>query len=335
MEDSIIKIRGLKKHFPVRRGVFGKVRAHVRALDGIDLDINKGETLGLVGESGCGKSTLGRTILGLLPPDDGSILFDGADVVSLKGRELRTFRRRAQIIFQDPFASLNPRMTVGEIIAEPLLIHGACSRKEIRERACELLRLVGLDPAFASRYPHEFSGGQRQRIGIGRAIALYPDFIVADEPVSALDVSIQSEIINLMMDLQEKMGLSYLFIAHDLKVVVQMSDEINVMYLGLIVEKFRGDRLMFARHPYTKALVSAVPVIGHDGKRKRIVLKGDVPSPISPPSGCRFHPRCPYARKRCVEEEPALRKIGEGHFTACHFAEDVPAAGEEVGGENA
>jgi oligopeptide/dipeptide ABC transporter ATP-binding protein len=324
MEQQLIKVRNLVKHFPIRGGVFGRVKANVHAVDGVDLDILRSQTLGLVGESGCGKSTLGRAILKLIQPDGGEIDFDGTDLMTLSGSALRSFRRKMQIIFQDPYASLNPRMTVGDIVGEPLLVHKIVSKKERRERVLELLSLVGLKSAYARNYPHEFSGGQRQRIGIARAIALHPTFIVADEPVSALDVSIQGEIINLLMDLQEKFGLSYLFIAHDLKVVVQMSNEINVMYLGLIVEKFKGDKLADVKHPYTQALVSAVPVADTRSHQKRIVLKGDVPSPVEPPVGCRFHPRCSYMKQRCKEEVPKLREIGTNHLVACHFAESIP-----------
>lgn len=323
MNQGLVKVRNLVKHFPIKGGILGRAKAFVHAVDGVDVDISKGETLGLVGESGCGKSTLGRSVLRLIEPDAGEVKFDGTDLIALKGEKLREFRRRMQIIFQDPYASLNPRMTVGEIVGEPLLVHNICSGKERAERVAELLNLVGLKPSHSRNYAHEFSGGQRQRIGIARAIALHPEFIVADEPVSALDVSIQGEIINLLMDLQERLNLSYFFIAHDLKVVVQMSHDINVMYLGLIVEKFRGDKLAEARHPYTRALISAVPVIDIEKKRARIVLKGDVPSPVSPPAGCRFHSRCPYMKERCVAEVPELRKIGDNHFAACHFAEEV------------
>lgn len=292
-------------------------------MDGVDIDINRGETLGLVGESGCGKSTLGRTILRLLKADNGEIDFDGTDLTRLEGEYLRVFRRRMQIIFQDPYTSLNPRMTVGDIVGEPLLVHGIGTRAERRERVAELLDMVGLKPFHARNYAHEFSGGQRQRVGIARAIALHPEFIVADEAVSALDVSIQGEIINLLIDLQERLNLSYLFIAHDLKVVVQMSHDINVMYLGRIFEKFRGDRLKDAKHPYTQALISAVPRVDIADRRARIVLTGDVPSPVRPPAGCRFHPRCPYMKQRCIDEVPVLRGIGDEHFVACHFAEEI------------
>lgn len=324
MEQQLLKVRNLVKHFPIRGGVFDRVKAHVHAVDGVDIDVMSGQTLGLVGESGCGKSTLGRTVLRLIQLDSGTIDFDGTDLSTLSSGDLRSFRRRMQIIFQDPYASLNPRMTVGDIVGEPLLVHKVGSKKERCERVLELLNLVGLKPTHARNYPHEFSGGQRQRIGIARAIALHPEFIVADEPVSALDVSIQSEIINLLMDLQEKFGLSYLFIAHDLKVVVQMSRDINVMYLGQIVEKFRGGKLPSAKHPYTQALVSAIPVADTKAGHKRIILRGDVPSPVEPPAGCRFHPRCQYKKDRCVQEMPELRKIGDEHFAACHYAEEIP-----------
>ena len=323
MEKNLLKVKKLVKHFPIRGGFFARVKAHVHAVDGVDLEIGHGETLGLVGESGCGKSTLGRTILRLIDPDSGSIEFDGTDISRINSSEMRPLRRKMQIVFQDPYASLNPRMTVGEIIAEPLLVHKVGCRSERKERAEELLNLVGLKPFHARRYPHEFSGGQRQRIGIARAIALNPDFIVADEPVSALDVSIQGEIINLLMDLQEKLGLSYLFIAHDLKVVVQMSTRISVMYLGMIVESFPGDSLEHSRHPYTQALISAVPVAEVLEGRTRIVLKGDVPSPVNPPSGCRFHPRCPYKKDICAKEVPLLEKIDHGHIAACHFIREI------------
>lgn len=323
MEQELISVKKLVKHFPITGGFWGRVKGHVHAVDGVDVSLFKGKTLGLVGESGCGKSTLGRTILRLYEPDSGEIIFDDIDITRKKSSEMRPFRRRMQIVFQDPYASLNPRMTVGDIVAEPLLVHRIGSRKARKERVEELLVLVGLKANCVNRYPHEFSGGQRQRIGIARAIALNPDFIVADEPVSALDVSIQSEIINLLMDLQERMGLTYLFIAHDLKVVVQMSHHINVMYLGMIVEKLDGDKLDSARHPYTQALISAIPVVDVKRRQARIILKGDVPSPVNPPSGCRFHPRCLYKKERCERELPLLRQLDDKHFVACHFAEEI------------
>ncbi len=330
MGDHLIEVNNLVKHFPLKGGFMGKVQARVHAVDGVSLKVDKGKTLGLVGESGCGKSTLGRTILRLYEPDSGEIKFDGFDMTHVRGEELRMLRRKMQIIFQDPYASLNPRMTVEEIVSEPLLVHRVGSRSERRDRVYELLDLVGLNKSQARNYSHEFSGGQRQRIGIARAIALNPDFIVADEPVSALDVSIQGEIINLLAMLQDKLKLSYLFIAHDLKVVIQMSHDISVMYLGFIVERFKGDRLGSARHPYTQALVSAVPVPDVTGAGSRMVLKGDVPSPVAPPSGCRFHPRCPYKKDLCSEQIPELRIVGGDHEVACHFAEDMKLM-EDIG----
>lgn len=323
MTKELIVVQNLVKHFPITGGILGRVKAHVHAVDGVNIEIARGQTLGLVGESGCGKSTLGRALLRLIEPDSGGIFFDGTDLVKLNSKDLRMFRSRMQIVFQDPYASLNPRMTVGEIIAEPLLVHGVGSKQERFERVRELLALVGLRQEHARNYPHEFSGGQRQRIGIARAIALHPDLIVADEPVSALDVSIQGEIINLLMDLQEKLNLTYLFISHDLKVVVQISHYINVMYLGLIVEKIHSNNLAGVRHPYTRALISAIPTANVDMGKKRIILKGDVPSPVSPPTGCRFNPRCPYAKERCYNEVPELREIGRDHFVACHFVEMI------------
>lgn len=328
METQIIKVTNLVKSFPLRGGFWGRVRAHVHAVDGVDVEVPPGRTVGLVGESGCGKSTLGRTILRLIEPDSGRIEFEGEDITNISRGDMRHLRQKMQIIFQDPYASLNPRMTVGEIIAEPLCVNRVISRPERKERTAELLEIVGLKSDHAGLYPHEFSGGQRQRIGIARSIALNPEFIVADEPVSALDVSIQSEIINLLMDLQEKFGISYLFIAHDLKVVVQMSHIINVMYLGKIVETFNGDKLAEAKHPYTQALISAVPVADLKSKRRRIILKGDVPSPVKPPSGCRFHPRCLYKEERCINEAPLLRGVGDNHVAACHFAEKIPPVEE-------
>jgi oligopeptide transport system ATP-binding protein len=311
-------------HFPLTQGViFQRKVGAVRAVDGLSFTIRKGETLGLVGESGCGKSTTGRAILQLYRPTSGTVQFEGVELTRLKGEALRKMRRQVQMIFQDPYASLNPRMTVGSIIGEPLDIHGLARGREKQQRVEELLRVVGLNPYFANRYPHEFSGGQRQRIGIARALAVNPSFIVCDEPISALDVSIQAQIINLLEELQDEFGLTYLFIAHDLSVVRHISDRIAVMYLGKIVEL--ADRLELYEqplHPYTKALLSAVPIPDPtiERKRERIILTGDVPSPVNPPPGCRFHTRCPLADTICREQEPEFREVTPGHWAACHFA---------------
>ena len=320
----LVEIKGLQMHFPLQAGMIlrRKVGA-VKAVDGLDFSIKKGETLGLVGESGCGKSTTGRAILQLHRPTAGQVYFEGSDLCKLKGDELRKMRRKMQMIFQDPYASLNPRMTVGSIISEPLEVHGLVRGQERRERVQELLRVVGLNPYHASRYPHEFSGGQRQRIGIARALAVQPAFIVCDEPVSALDVSIQAQIINLLEDLQDRFDLTYLFIAHDLSVVRHISDRVAVMYLGKIVELADRDSLYREPlHPYTKALLSAVPIPDPvaEEKRERIILTGDVPSPVNPPSGCRFRPRCSLAFSRCQEEEPQFQDLGSQHWVACHKA---------------
>ncbi len=292
-------------------------------LNGLSFEIKRGETFGLVGESGCGKSTTGRTILQLYRPTGGHVYFDGSDLVSLKGEELRRMRRRMQMIFQDPYASLNPRMTVGEIVGEPLVVHGVARGREVQQRVESLLGLVGLNPAFVSRYPHEFSGGQRQRVGIARALALQPAFIVCDEPISALDVSIQAQVVNLLEDLQAQFGLTYLFIAHDLSMVRHISSRVGVMYLGIIVELAATNEL-YARplHPYTQALLSAVPVPDPtvEEKRQRIILQGDVPSPVNLPSGCRFRTRCPVAQPLCAEKIPEWREVQPGHWAACHFA---------------
>ena len=319
---SLLEVRHLKVHFPVRRGLFRRTSAWVRAVDDVSFAIAPGETLGLVGESGCGKTSLGRAIVRLVEPTDGNILFDGEDLAQLNGAELRARRRKLQIIFQDPFGSLNPRLTIENSIGEALDIHRlAANASERRERVAALLQSVGLDPSHAQRFPHEFSGGQRQRIGIARALAVEPCLIVCDEPVSALDVSVQAQIINLLQDLQTQRGIAYLFIAHDLAVVEHLSHRVMVMYLGRVMEMADAKTLIREpRHPYTRALISAVPVVDPASKRQRILLAGDVPSPINPPSGCPFHPRCPVAEERCRREVPALREVASGHYAACHLA---------------
>jgi oligopeptide/dipeptide ABC transporter ATP-binding protein len=311
--DELVRVRALVKHFPLENS-----DDVVRAVDGVTFEILRGETLGLVGESGCGKSTVGRSLLRLIEPTAGEISFDGRDVRALSGRELRALRREMQIIFQDPYSSLNPRLIVREIIGEPLKIHNLGSRDERRERVAELLRKVGLDPDYMNRYPHEFSGGQRQRIGIARALALNPKLIVADEPVSALDVSVQAQVVNLLQDLQKEYGLTYLFISHGLAVVEHISTRVAVMYLGRIVE-VASARELYARplHPYTQALLSAIPVPDPTSKRERIILHGDVPTPINPPSGCRFRTRCPQAIEECARIDPDLREVAPGHTVAC------------------
>ena len=318
--ETLLEVTNLKKYFPIKGGVFSQTIGYVYAVDDVSFTVNKGETLGLVGESGCGKSTTGRTILRLIEPTDGKIHFEGQDVIALDKNAMRSLRREMQIIFQDPYASLNPRMTVGSIIGEPLEIHKIAKGSEKTERVASLLQKVGLRAEDMRKYPHEFSGGQRQRIGIARALALNPKLIVCDEPVSALDVSIQAQVINLLEDLQEEFGLSYLFIAHNLNVVEHISDRVAVMYLGQIVE-LASDTDLYndPQHPYTEALLSAVPIPDPTVRKKRIILEGDVPSPIDPPSGCHFHTRCMYKEKVCEEEAPEFKHIGGGHWVACHF----------------
>jgi oligopeptide transport system ATP-binding protein len=322
--NVLLRVENLVKHFPIMRGIFQKQVGAVRAVDDVSFEVKRGETLGLVGESGCGKSTTGRAILQLYRPTSGSVYYDGVDLVKLKGEELRKMRRKMQMIFQDPYASLNPRMTVGEIIREPLLVHSVASDAEANDRVKQLLELVRLNPSFATRYPHEFSGGQRQRIGIARALALQPSFIVCDEPISALDVSIQAQVVNLLEELQDKFGLTYLFIAHDLSMVRHISDRVAVMYLGVVVEMTTRDELYYnPLHPYSQALLSAVPIPDPvaESTRKRTILVGDVPSPANPPSGCRFRTRCPIAEPLCAEKRPEFREVKPGHFAACFFAE--------------
>ena len=321
--EVLLSVRDLNKHFPIKSGfIFKKSNAYVHAVDGVSFDIYKGETLGLVGESGCGKSTTGRTVLQLHKPTSGSVMFDGKDLAQLKGAELRAVRKDLQMIFQDPYASMNPRMTVGQIIGEPMEIHNTYRGESQKNRIKELLKLVGLNPAFINRYPHEFSGGQRQRIGIARALALEPKLIVCDEPISALDVSIQAQVVNLLEDLQKEMGLTYLFIAHDLSMVRHISNRIAVMYLGIIIELAdRNELYKNPLHPYSQALLSAVPYPDPEieENRKRIILEGDVPSPVNPPSGCRFRTRCRFAKEICAKERPEFKEVKPGHFVACHL----------------
>lgn len=327
--DLLVSVRGVKKYFPIKKGFFNKTVGNVRALDGVDLDVFHGETLGLVGESGCGKSTLGRIILRLLPATDGSVIVNNVDVLTADAKTMTTLRKHMQIIFQNPYASLDPRMTVAQSIAEPLEVHGVARGGELRKQILELMDLVGLSRTMIDRYPHEFSGGQRQRIGIARALALRPKLIVADEPVSALDVSVQAQILNLLIDLRREFKLTYLFIAHNLDVVRYISDRIAVMYLGKIVEiGERADVYRTPLHPYAKALISAAPVPDPNFDRSgRVLLQGDLPSPANPPPGCRFHTRCPMVQPDCRVDQPQLREIVPGHFSACHYAETLMPGG--------
>lgn len=319
-QSDILVVKNLKKHFPVGKGFFRRPSAHVKALDGVDISVKEGTTLAVVGESGCGKTTLGRCILRLEQPTDGEVRFLGQNVLACGHRELMALRREMQFIFQDPYSSLNQRMTVGDIIGEGLTIHGVASGNDWKRRVAELLSMVGLRPEFSRLYPHEFSGGQRQRICVARALALHPRLVIADEPVSALDVSIQAQILNLLVALQSQFGLSYIFISHDLRVVRHISDRVAVMYLGRIVETAARDPIYtHPFHPYTEALMSAVPSANLSRRRERILLEGDVPSPIHPPTGCNFHPRCRFRRDECISETPALREIDNGHWVACHY----------------
>jgi len=334
----LLEVKNLKKYFPVSNGFLKREIQYLKAVDDVNFYIKKGETFGLVGESGCGKSTTGRTIIRLYDVTDGEIIFDGAEIGKLKEKQLKPFRKRMQMIFQDPYASLNSRMTVGDIIVEPLDIHNIARGKERQDIIYDLLEKVGLNKEHANRYPHEFSGGQRQRIGIARALAVKPDFIICDEPISALDVSIQAQVVNMLEDLQEEMGLTYLFIAHDLSMVKHISDRIGVMYLGKLVEVADSDELYSnPLHPYTQALLSAIPIPDPKVTRskQRIILEGDVPSPINPPRGCKFRTRCRYATEKCKEVEPELVDIGNGHMHACHYADDIKKGIKEISNKKA
>ncbi len=328
---ALLEVKNLVKHFVADRSVLGRPTAFIRAVDGVSFGVDAGETLALVGESGCGKSTASRLVLRLIEPDAGHISFEGRDLLALNASDLRAFRRDAQIIFQDPYASLNPRMTISQILTEPLALHDLVPLSRRRERVEELLQLVGLEPRFARRYPHEFSGGQRQRIAIARALAVEPRLIICDEPVSALDVSIRSQILNLLRDLQERLGLAYIFVSHDLAVVKHIADRVAVMNLGVIVETADAQELFASpRHPYTRALLSAIPVPKPQARRSRIVLQGEIPSALNPPPGCRFHTRCPHVIDRCRVEPPRLLADGTGHATACHRTAELPTAGGAV-----
>ena len=323
----LLVVENLAKHFPVGGGFLSRSTGMVKAVDGVSFTLKRGETLALVGESGCGKSTTGRLVLRLIEPTGGRVAIDGVEIAGLSKQELRTLRRRMQIVFQDPFASLNPRMTIGDILAEPLLLHGLADKANVEGKVKELLAIVGLAAAYAERFPHEFSGGQRQRIGVARALATRPDLIVCDEPVSALDVSIQAQVVNLLQDLQARFGMSYLFIAHDLAVVRHIADRVAVMYLGRIVEIADKSVLYAApKHPYTRALLAAAPVPRPGAREERVLLSGDVPSPVKPPPGCTFHPRCAFATDRCRTEAPAPRTFPDGATVACHHVETLPAA---------